>query len=263
MSFQRILLEKEDHVALLTLNRPEVMNALDEEMREELMEALTTLEADPDTRALVITGAGKGFCAGADLGRFKALYEQFRESGRRPPFGSPVFPHRFFSFPKPMIAAINGVAVGWGMTMPLTCDIRIASERARFSAAFVRVGVTPEFGSSYLLPRLIGPGRAAEMVLTARMVHADEALSMGLVNRVVPHDDLLGEAMSLAGRIAALPPGAVVEAKALLRRGLDSSLRQLVDYEALVFQERMINEEHYAAVNELIAALSAREPGKT
>jgi enoyl-CoA hydratase/carnithine racemase len=258
MAFEKIILDRNEHIATLTLNRPEVMNALNEEMREELVEALTTLERDPDTRVLVLTGAGKGFSGGADLNTFKSLYERFRETGKRPAFGSPEFPHQFYSFSKPIVAAVNGVAVGWGMTMTLACDIRIASERARFRAAFVKVGVTPEFGSSYLLPRLIGPGRAAELVLTARMIDSEEALAMGLVNRVVPHEELLAEAESIARSIADLPPGAVTEAKSLLRRGLDSTLHQLIDYESLVFRERMIDQEHYDAVNRLLTELKSK-----
>ncbi len=257
MSYQTIIVRHEQRVALITLNRPEVMNALNEQMRQELMEVLRTLRADQETRAVVITGAGKAFCAGADLNLFREVYEEFRRTGRKPPFASEDFVHSFVNFPKPMIAAINGVAVGWGRTMPLTCDIRIASDRARFSAAFVRVGVTPEFGSSFLLQRLIGYGRAAELVFTARMISAEEALAMGLVNSIVPSERLLEEAVSMARSVASMPPGAVTAAKALLRKGMDLALPQLIDHEAVVFRERMTDEEHYQAVLTLLQEMKS------
>ncbi len=258
MEYQSILLTKESGVSLIMLNRPETMNAINDDMRLELTEALCELRSDPETKVLVVSGSGKAFCGGADLRHIKFLYEKFQRSGSDTPYGGPELAKAFFSFPKPIIVAVNGVAVGWGMTMPLACDIRIASTRARFSAAFVRAGLTPEFGSSYLLPRLIGYGRAAELVFTCRMIQAEEALQLGLINRITPHDELLTESISLARRIAAQPVEALLKAKALLRGGMDATLGQWIEHEAIVFKERMMSEEHYQAVTALLANIESK-----
>ncbi len=261
MAYETIELTRENRVTLLLLNRPEVMNAINEQMQSELTDALGTLAADPETAVLVISGAGRAFCGGADLSEFKAIYEESRQTGRLSLFGGPELALVFTRFPKPIIAAINGVAVGWGMTMPVACDIRLASENARFSAPFVRVGLTPEFGSCNLLPRLIGYGRAAELFFTGRMIDGEEALAIGLIDRLVAHEELLAQALGLAKQIAAQPSGAVIRAKSLLRQGTagSSSLDQWIDYEALAFQERMRLEEHYEAVTRLIAELESRQ----
>jgi enoyl-CoA hydratase/carnithine racemase len=259
MAYQSILLTKEAGVSLITLNRPESMNAVDDEMRVELTEALCELESDTETRVVVVSGSGKAFSAGADLRHIKFLYEEFRASGISSPFGGPELAKIFFGFPKPIIAAINGAAVGWGMTMPLACDIRIASNRARFSAAFVRAGLTPEFGSSYLLPRLIGYSRAAELVFTCRTVPAEEALQLGLINRMTSPELLMTESMALARLIADQPVEALIKAKALLRGGMDATLGPWIEHEALIFKERMLSEEHYQAVTALLAGIESKK----
>ncbi len=260
MAYNTIELTTEGRVSLILLNRPEVMNAINEEMRAELTEALGTLAADLETLVLVISGAGTAFCGGADLRDFKIIYEEFRRTGGPTLFGGPELALLFSRFPKPLIAAVNGLAVGWGMTMPVACDIRLASEHARFSAPFIRVGLTPEFGSCNLLPRLIGYGRAAELFLTGRMIDAEEALRIGLIDRLVTHEDLMEQSLALAKEIAAQPTGTVVRAKTLLRQGAAgvSSLDQWIEYEALVFQERMKSEEHYHAVTNLLAKMESR-----
>ena len=257
MGYQSILLTKEAGTCLIVLNRPEAMNAVNDEMRLELTEALCELKSDPETKVLVVSGSGKAFCAGADLKHIKFLYEEYRRTGNDTPYGGPELAKVFFSFPKPIIVAVNGVAVGWGMTMPLAGDIRIASTKARFSAAFVRAGLTPEFGSSYLLPRLIGYSRAAELVFTCRMVQAEEALQLGLVNRVVPQDQLMTESMSLARRIADQPTEALIKSKSLLRGGMDAALEHWIEHEALIFKERMTSKEHYEALTKLLADLES------
>jgi len=262
MSEQTLTVSREDAIGLILLNRPEVMNAINDQMRQDLLQALDELEADPGLRVVVISGAGTTFSAGADLQEFKALYEEYRRSGGKSAFGGPELAIRFARFRKPLIAAVNGLAVGWGMTMPLACDIRLASERAKFSAAFVRVGLTPEFGSCYLLPDLVGYGTAAEVMFTGRTINAEEALHMGFVSRVTPHDLLMTEALSLARRIAANPPQAVLRAKALLRRRMEAALEEWIAYEALVFQECMASEEHYEAVLKLLADMASRKHGR-
>lgn len=263
MAYDTIELVTENRVTLVLLNRPEVMNAINDRMRSELTDALDALAADAETSVLVISGSGKAFCGGADLREFKTAYEEYRQTGRRTLFGGPELALVFSRFPKPIIAAINGVAVGWGMTMPVACDIRLASEKAKFSAPFLRIGLTPEFGSCNLLPRLIGHGRATEILFTGRMIGAEEALAIGLVDRLVAHEELLTQARELAKQIAAQPPGAVQRTKLLLRQGAGfSDLDQWIDYEALAFQERMRLEEHYQAVTSLLAELESREKKK-
>lgn len=257
MSEQTVLLEDHGPVRLLTLNRPQRLNALNTQMGLELREALAAAADDDKVGALVITGAGRGFSAGADLSRFVAFAEggQFMERDR---FTSLEFPRAFANFPKPLIAAINGPAVGWGFTMPLMCDIRLASTQAMFSCGFLRVGVTPEFGSSHLLSALIGLSRAMELVLTARRVEPAEALAMGLVSEVCPPPELLPRALELAQTIAAFPAPAVAMAKALLKHGAGASLEQTMAYEVQCFHAAMQTPEHREAVQQMLAAIKAK-----
>ncbi|HTY24041.1 MAG TPA: enoyl-CoA hydratase/isomerase family protein [Desulfomonilaceae bacterium] len=264
MTYNTIKLTRENRVGLLLLNRPEVMNSINDQMRAELTEAFGVLATDPETLVVVISGVGTAFCGGADLRQFKDTYEEFRRTGRLTLFGGPELALLFSRFPKPMIAAVNGMAVGWGMTMPVACDIRLASANAMFSAPFVRVGLTPEFGSCNLLPRLIGYGRAAELFLTGRMIGAEEALRIGLIDRLVTQEDLIEQALGLARQIAAQPAGALIGTKSILRQGAAavSSLDQWIEYEALVFQECMKSEEHYQAVTSLLAKMESRRQAK-
>jgi 2-(1,2-epoxy-1,2-dihydrophenyl)acetyl-CoA isomerase len=259
MSDATLSVSREDGIALVLLNRPEVMNAINDRMRKDLLETLDDLETDTGIRVMVISASGDAFSAGADLREFKSLYEEYQRTGLKSAFGGPELAIRFARFRKPIIAAVNGLAVGWGMTMPLACDIRIASSRAKFSAAFVRVGLTPEFGSCFLLPELVGYGRAAEAMLTGRTINAEEALHMGFVSRVTPHDLLMTEAFSLARRIALNPPHAVCKTKALLRRRMDEALEEWIAYEALVFQECMNSSEHYEAVLNLLSEMASKK----
>ncbi|MCF8111412.1 MAG: enoyl-CoA hydratase/isomerase family protein [Desulfobacteraceae bacterium] len=262
MSYSTIEFEKKDNIGFLFLNRPEVLNALSEKMGEELADCLSRAAFDNDIKTMVLSGRGKAFSAGADLEMFKQRYESFRENGQPESTQRAELPSAFINFPKPLIAAINGAAVGFGITMPLNCDIRIASSKAKFSFAFARVGVTPEFGSSYFLPRMVGYGKAAELVFTAKMFDAAEALDMGLVNKVTEPDELLSEAENMARQIADLPASAIREAKKLLRHGYQSTIEQVLDYEALVFQHASQDHEHYEAVCRIKEELKKKSSGK-
>jgi enoyl-CoA hydratase/carnithine racemase len=255
MTYNTIAVEKRDHIGLLFLNRPEVLNALSEEMSRELLHFLAGAAADDDLRVLILTGKGRAFSAGADLNMFKSRYEAYRESGQSANAARVELPRAFIGFPKPIIAAINGPAVGFGATVPLNCDIRLASTQAQIGFAFARVGVTPEFGSSYFLPRLIGYGKAAELVYTAKMLDAQEALQIGLVNRVVAPEELLPAAEELAAQIARMPVAAIRDAKKLLRHGSHSTLEQVLEYEALVFQSATQTQDHYDAVGRIMEEL--------
>jgi 2-(1,2-epoxy-1,2-dihydrophenyl)acetyl-CoA isomerase len=258
MDYTTIAFEKKERIGILYLNRPEVLNALSPRMREELTHCLDHAANDEDLRVLILTGKGRGFCAGADLNMFKDAYERLRSGDEHQGFGDIDLPKAFIDFPKPLIAAINGPAVGFGLTVTLTCDIRIASEKAKFGCAFVRVGVTPEFGSSYFLPRLLGYGKAAELAFTARTIDAQEAAQIGLVNRVVSHESLLSECEEMARAISEMPVGAIRMTKQILRHGHHSTLEQALPYEGLVFQHQTRTREHYDAVCRILEQLKSR-----
>lgn len=245
-------------VRVLTLNRPQRLNALNEDMKDDLMAALASAEADETVAAVVITGAGRAFSAGADLDRFITMYkdQSFAAMER---FTDLKFPRAVAQFSKPLIAAINGPAVGWGFTLPLMADIRICSTKARFACGFVRVGVTPEFGSSVLLPRVIGLGRAMELVLTAREVLPDEAQAMGLVSQVVQPEDLLDRACQLGETIASYPRPAIKMAKAILLHGAQNGMQDTLSYEIGCFKRAMATEEHFNAVKAMQAALEKKK----
>ena len=252
MEFNTITYEKKDRLAILSLNRPDSLNALNEDMKEDLKKALSMAASDEEIRVVVLTGVGRFFCSGADLTRFKKDYERFEDKGEQSDFYDIALSRSFVFFPKPLIAAVNGPAVGVGMTMVLSCDIRLASELASFSCPFTRIGLTPEFGSSYHLPRLVGYARAAEWVLTGRSVNAQEAFSTGLINHVVAPEVLMVEALKMAQEIASLPREAVDTAKRLLRDGLDSSLDEAVERETKVFHAGQKTPSHYMAVCEVL-----------
>jgi 2-(1,2-epoxy-1,2-dihydrophenyl)acetyl-CoA isomerase len=218
--FQHIALERHDHLAVLTLQRPDRLNALNREMGLELHAALDQLAGEfPETRVVIITGAGRGFCSGADVGDMpKRMATGDRAAGtldEGPSITMRLAPH-LREIPQPIIAAVNGVAAGAGLGIALSCDIRIASESARFSSVFVKRSLVPDAGVSEILGALVGPGIAAEMAYTGRVYDAPWALEKGLVNRKVPADELLAQAESLALEIAANPPLAVKATKALL-----------------------------------------------
>ena len=260
--YGHILYEKKGRVALITLNRPDKLNAWGFQMETEFIDAINVASADPDVRAIVVTGAGRAFCAGGDIsgwnenlaGRAAGQAEVSPLVSRE---GSPEVPVTL-SKAKPVIAAINGHSVGIGLTMPLACDIRIASDRAKFSARFVKVGLTPECGSTRYLALVAGIGNALFMAMTGRIIEADEALQRGLIDRIVPHDSLMDEAMALAEEIAANPPSAVWAAKRLIHENAnESDLRKVVTQEGYAIREARRLPDHAEAVR---AFVEKREP---
>jgi enoyl-CoA hydratase/carnithine racemase len=260
MEYKTIELIREEEIAFVYLNRPEVLNALNEKMKDELIHALKETEEDDNIRVMILTGRGRGFCAGADLNRFMEIQERDKEHKKKSRFGSIDFPRAFIQYPKPIIAAINGPAYGFGFTVTLTCDIRLASEEAKFSLAFVRIGVTPEFCSTYFLPRLIGYGKAAELIFSARSFDAHEALEIRAVNYVFPHHRLMPEAKRIAKQIASMPPTAVQKSKEILRHGMQSTLDQVIQHEAMVFLDAMKTEEHRLALSKLMSQMKSKHP---
>ena len=233
MSYESLIYETKDHVATLTLNRPERLNALGGTLREDLTDALTHATDDSDVRVIVITGAGKGFCAGGDV---KAMQDA-NVAGRTRPLIERVAPSRdrtvllMRDSPKPLIAAVNGAAAGAGMNLALACDIRLASSAAKFSQAFVRRGLHPDWGGTYFLPRVVGMAKAAELIFTGEMIDAAEAHRLGIVSAVYPPEELMARARELADKIAAGPPIAIRLARRALFHNQETDLRGALEFE--------------------------------
>ena len=251
MNEPAVITEQRGKVLILTLNRPHKLNALNQDIKKGLSLALGRAAGDESVSAVVLTGAGRAFSAGGDLKVFAKLYED-GDPAAREEFTAMDFPRMFFDFPKPVIAAVNGPAVGWGFTVSLACDLRLASREAVFAAGFVRAGVTPEFGSSALLPRMVGLGKALELVLTARQVPAGEAMEMGILTEVTEPEDLLDRAMELAAKITAHSAPAIRLAKRLLYQGAESTLDKMLEVEMATFREAMATPEHYDSVRALL-----------
>ncbi len=260
--YETILYERRGRIGLITLNRPERLNAWNPRMEGEFIDAVNRASNDRDVGALVVTGAGRAFCAGGDISRWSDDLSSRGEE--RPPVspmlnreGSPEVPI-VLRRGKPVIAAINGPAIGIGLTMPLACDIRIASERATFSVRFVKVGLTPECGSSRNLPAVAGLDNALFLALTGRIIDAPEAKERGLVDQLVPHEKLMDDAMALAGEIAANPGDAVWAAKRLLHENAaEGDLRRVVTQEGFAIREMRRTPDHAEAVR---AFMEKREP---
>lgn len=217
-------------VATLTLNRPEFANGVVAEMASDLQAALTDLEGDPEIRALVLTGAGRHFCAGADL-KAMQVYLRDQQPHTHEPFNARVlYPvtQRITASRLPVIAAINGGATAGGLDLALACDIRIASTRAKLGETYIKLGLPPGNGGAYFLPRLVGSGIAAELFLTGDVVDAARAMEIGLVNRVVEPEELLATATALAERIARHPWRAIEATKQALRAGWQQDLQTAI-----------------------------------
>jgi enoyl-CoA hydratase/carnithine racemase len=218
-----------DHVATITLDRPERRNAFTLTMIDQWVRKLGEADADPSVRVVVITGAGTSFCAGADLGEIFA--QDPTPMGRKDRLAQHIqqVGLQVSRMDKPLIAAVNGPAVGAGMDMALMCDFRIASERARLSAAYVKVGVMPGNGAAYYLPRIVGQSRALELLLTGRTVDAPECLELGLVATVVAPEDLMPEVQKVAATIASYPPVLVQMIKRTVRHSVSGTFEASLD----------------------------------
>lgn len=228
-----ILLEKKGLIAVATINRPKALNALNSEVLTDLDELVSAVKADADIRALVITGSGeKAFVAGADIGEMSTLTKEGGEAFGK--HGNNVF-RAIETLPIPTIAAVNGFALGGGCEMALACDIRIASEKAKFGQPEVGLGIIPGFGGTQRMARIIGTGPAMELIYTADTIDAQRALEIGMVNHVVPADQLMDEAMKLAQKICTNAQKAIRASKLAIRRGIDCDISTAVSYEALAF----------------------------
>ena len=258
MAYQEILTETRDRVGIIRLNRPRKLNAWTSTMSGEIIDAMTAWNADDGIGAIVLTGEGRAFCAGADIGNFAERVETNRQGQGEQLRRGGANMTQFIRQSKPTIAAINGYAVGVGLTMILPCDVRIASTSANLSIRFIKMGLMPELGSTHLLAQLIGLGNATEMCLTGRMVPADEAMRMGLVSAVTEPDDLLPTAIAKADEIANNPTRAVMMIKELLRKNpMEDDLDAVMEREGLRDQIARRLPDHAEAV---AAFIEKRDP---
>ena len=241
MELKNVILEKEDHLAIVTINRPKALNALNSETLNDINSVLDDLEKDNNIYAVILTGAGeKSFVAGADIAEMKDLNE---EEGRKfGELGNKVF-RRLETLDKPVIAAINGFALGGGCEISMACDIRIASETALFGQPEVGLGITPGFGGTQRLARIVGIGRAKEIIYSAQNINADEAYRIGLVNKVVPLEELMTTAKKLAGKIMRNAPIAVKLCKDAINRGMQVDIDTAVAIEAEDFGKCFATED--------------------
>jgi len=254
VAYETIRYETRGDVALLTLDRPERLNAWTPQMASEQADAIGRANRDDSVGAIVMTGAGRGFCAGADMEQTFQTRLDGRDPGADTAGGSGGMPHDvdwvgMLRESKPLIAAVNGAAVGIGMTMILSCDMIVASERARFGMLFIKVGLVPELASTQLLVQRVGLGRASEMCLTGRLYDAAEASAMGLVDRLATPGDLLDTALTLAGEIAANPAPQLRMIKRLLtENGCEVDLAAVQERESELIRECWRSPEHRQAV---------------
>ncbi len=233
MSYEHLLYEASDGVAVITLNRPKVLNALNTALMGELDRAAAAAKTDPAVRVVILTGSGeKAFAAGADIGELAVLSPlQAVEYARR---GQRIT-RNLEELGKPVIAAVNGFALGGGCELAMACTLRIAAASARFGQPEVSLGIIPGYGGTQRLSRLVGKGRALDLVLTGRMVNADEALAMGLVNKVVPAGDLLTEARALAATLMEKGPVALALTMQAVHGGMEMALEDALNWEAHLF----------------------------
>lgn len=248
MTYQYIVLEKDGPVATITFNRPDRMNCISVDTVPELLDALDNIKNDPAVRALIMTGSGsRAFSAGADL----------NDMVRRTPHEANAIVVMYLDYirairglPIPVIASVNGVAAGGGACTALACDLRIASDRARFGFVFVGVGLAgADMGSTYFLPRVVGLGKATELLMSGEVIQADEALRIGLVNRVVPHDELGSTTRELARRLAGGPPLGLEFTKAALNASLERSMDAEFDFETYAQTLCILSDDHLEGAN--------------
>lgn len=231
-STEELLVEQRGQVVILTLNRPDTLNALTMPMVEAFLARLDECNDDPEVRVVIVTGAGRGFCSGFDL-KAGNIADARRKSVFRMLDYANHWIARLRTFAKPTIAAVNGVAAGGGLGLALGCDLRIAADNAKFSAIFANIGMPTQDAAGALLPQVVGIPKALEMIYTAKMVGAEEAERIGLANEIAPADQLIDRAVALGERIAALPPIAIAMSKQIVLRGYGKSLDDQLAYQNL------------------------------
>lgn len=263
MTYSTLLFDKSESVATITFNRPDKSNAFDDTQVAELIDALKNIASDAEVRAVIITGAGKNFCAGQDLAPLIArqtaksisLTEHLRT-------GYNVIIAEIRNIEKPFIAAVNGAAAGAGLGVACACDMRVAAENAKFRMAFIGIALAPDSATSFTLPRLIGFGRALEMALTNELIDADKALQYGLVNRVFKSDELMTQARALAARLAQMPTQSIGLTKRAFNRALTADLETALAYEAVIQEIAGNSHDHHEGVQAFIEKRAPKFVGK-
>ena len=260
MKYNALKYSEDNAIALITLNRPEVRNALNDELLNELEDIIRLIERNDDVRVVIIAGCDDFFCAGADIRKLKE-------------WRSPLDAHSFLvkiqrvinkleTIPQPTIAAVSGIALGGGTEISLACNLRIAAENALFGQTEINIGIIPGAGGTQRLPRTVGLAIAAELLFTGRTVKADEALRIGLVNEVVPVDELMNKATAIARQIADKPLWAVRMTKVCLRDGLQMNLSQALEYEGRCFEFLVSTDDHREGVDAFLEKRKPRFTGK-
>ncbi len=249
--YSTILYAKEASIASVTLNRPDRLNTFTPEMNREIVDAFKTAEKDASVRCIILTGAGGAFCAGEDLTNLKTIYE----SDQNPSLGDELKARhnpmilKIYSTEKPVIAAINGAAAGAGLSMALACDLRLASEKASFHEAFIKVGLAPDSGFSYFLPRLIGMAKAKEFAYFGGGIDAQEAERLGIVNRVVPAEELMKVTREWASKLSQGATAAIGLTKRAFNRSFVTELPEALEYEAYLQEMASRTADHKEGVN--------------
>ena len=238
MDYESIIFEKEEHVAIIRLNRPEKLNALNQTIRENMMNAINEVKEDDEIRALIITGNGRGFCAGVDIGGSQPNSSELPSQNQRLDelnwMGQQAI--AVYRLDKPVIAAVNGIAVGAGMSLALSCDLRVGTEKTRFKTVFPERSLSPDSGMSFFLPRIIGYSRAADLIMTNRLIETDEAYRLGVLDRIFKHENLIDEAVALAKQIAFWPPMAIRSSKRVLQKNMEVDLETALRNETVGLQ---------------------------
>lgn len=251
MTYEDLRLEVDgDGVATITLHRPEMLNAFGRRLETELQDVTAALEADASVLVVVLTGAGRAFCAGGDLGEMEAPggWGASVEEREARFLALHEVPRRLHRMPKPTIAMVNGVAAGAGCSLALACDIRVASETAKLGPAYVKVGLTDDSGGGWFLPRLVGPAKALEICLSGAIVNAEEALRIGMVNRMVAAESLAEETYGLARELARAPRGVVASIKGMVQGVEGQSLEEYLRESAVVVARELDDPEHRSLV---------------
>ena len=253
-----VLLQVDEHVATISLNRSEKLNAFTDEMLFELVAAIDQCEQNPAVRVVILTGKGRGFCAGGDVTAMGADADNRPSTTKRHVSEAiQAFPKRMATFDKPVIAAVNGVAAGGGMDLALACDIRTAAKSASFGETYAKIGLLPGGGGAYYLPRIVGASKALELLLTAEFIDADQAKDIGLVSHVYPDESLLEETHKIARRIASLPPYSVMNIKRTVYQSLNANLDAALEIVSSHIAIAKASQDHAEA----IAAFREKRPG--
>jgi len=247
--FETILYEKKDNIAIIILNRPEHLNAINLQMNRDLVDALDAAKIDDEIRVIIITGAGRAFCAGADVSEFAS--GDFKKGDKK---GTPkyIHPNNLYKLNKPIIAAVNGVAVGFGTNLTLCCDIIFASENASFGEFFIRMGIIPDMNGSLLLPMAVGVHKAKELIFSGKRIYADEALKIGLVNQVFTPDELMLKTMEFAQQLAEQAPLALAFSKQAIHMAYEKLFNEMLVVEAELNAKCYISEDHKEAAQAFV-----------